>query len=557
MLSINENEYSGASEDSVTGRSASEVLPGGTPTVEEAREALEAPRNDCNPRDGSTGHSSSSGNPPGTHTAEQHARRIHDNPQGGEEAKADDSSNDPEPTPDPHNRFFRGFGSWWGRVLWTDRSPSERIALMGIMVTIAIAAVATPVSVICTRDDRCPRVKSTRAPTSAPTAPAPTPAPTTPGPTPAPTVSPAPTRALAWRQIQVLEGDTVQGYQYYGYSVGVNQNGTAVAIGAWPTEDGQSFVEAFYQPDPASPEKWEVLGNKIYAPDERADSVFLSDDASKLVVFTRRPSGIVRIFSLHNDTWHQDYIWTPETLPTRYGTHLTRILDLHVSPDCSHMATVLRSNSSETESFGQVNELSGKRLLTFYYAVESSLYGKHLGLSRSGRHLVVARSDNSVSLYRNDSDFWWEDAHGQFDGYGTNVAISGDGRTVAIANTTGSGMMTVFRGDRLNKWNQLGNPIIGATHTYSEMGENPISISDDGSVVGIGDRVGTFNPNSWFTSMYFNGNDWEPMASVWDANTDEYPCALSGDGSTLCCGSPYDLSEGFDAGLVTIYRYER
>jgi hypothetical protein len=468
---------------------------------------------------------------------EQQPRKtaLHDDRQqeGGEDAQPEDM---------PRRRWFHGSLQEWSR--------DEKLSLAGIIVAIVIAVVTTPVAIICSQEGRCPRTPS---PTMLPTG--------------APTVSPAPTRALQWREIEMLEGDTTQGYHEFGYSVCLNHNGTIVAVGCSPSEVGQSSVEVYHQPDVSS-RTWELLGQKITIPGKkRSDNVFLSDDGKRLVVFSRELGGSIHVFSFRNETWIEDYRWTPSNLPRHLLTpNITSINGLHVSPDGTYMVTFLSTNFSVSgDDKVQVHRISGGG------EALSSRAGSQGAISNAGENFVVAMSvheSSFASIYRRVrrgrglDDIWQK--HAEYNGYGDDVAISGDGRTVAIANRSDFGYITVFRRDERDTWNQIGNPIRGETHTYANFTRGVETISDDGSIIGISDRVGIISghvgpvipQDMWFTSVKLNGDDWETMASVWDNNTaDEYPCDISGDGTILCCGSPWDRS-GYNVGLVTIYRYE-
>jgi hypothetical protein len=371
---------------------------------------------------------------------------------------------------------------------------------------------------------------------------------TTPDPTMPPSLAPAQAAMRAWQMRQVLNGDTLQGYHYFGYSVDVNRNGSAIAIGANPSEGSQSSVEVFYDASGS----WRRLGNPIRTPEGAADSVFLSDDASSLAVFNSRFGGAVRVFALSDGaSWEERHTWNPSNLPTEEGRSVIGIESLHVAPDFSYMAAVIKADAFE-EPLVQVNEVRGAYVKSFFGASACAI-------SRSGLRLITATAgiDSAATIYRNDNGFWWTDA--KLVGYGTNVAISGDGDVVAAANSSGSGSMVVWSANQISKFEQIGDTIAGNVQMWSVFGRGGIAMSDDGRIVGAGGKVGNVNPNSWFTTLWFDGDTqhWKPLDSVFDPNTDEFPCAISGDGLTLCCGSPNDLQGGFDAGLVRIYHLER
>lgn len=149
--------------------------------------------------------------------------------------------------------------------------------------------------------------------------------------------------------------------------------------------------------------------------------------------------------------------------------------------------------------------------------------------------------------------------------FGYTLAISADGNTVAVGDARGyggTGSVTAFRLRGINTWEQLGRTMVGELGTGYELIDDPglpygmLMLSADGNTVAVSGRNSSRLPSQLKVFRYHK-SDWiELDDSVSDNNTDEFPCALSGDGNTVCCGSPYDLLDGNDIGLVRCYRLQ-
>lgn len=95
-----------------------------------------------------------------------------------------------------------------------------------------------------------------------------------------------------------------------------------------------------------------------------------------------------------------------------------------------------------------------------------------------------------------------------------------------------------------------------ANITFS--GGYSFSMSEDGQTIGIIGRVGNLNPSSLLSVIRYNGTEWVELDTLL-TETDEFVCAFSDDGSTLCCGRQYEglfAFDGDDVGTVTIYRLQ-
>lgn len=351
--------------------------------------------------------------------------------------------------------------------------------------------------------------------------------------------TPPPTSPSVWRRINVLSGDDT-GRHGFGTSVGINRNGSAVAVGSYPAFKNQSTVEVFHEVDGS----WERLGNPIrtlvegFDSVQGVDAVFLCDDASKVVAFSNGAYGRVRVFALSDvGAWDEVHSWGPSNLPSDGQQH-TSFHSFHVSSDCSHMVISGSKTVGEDEEWAtQVNAINGD----FIYRFVGPSYG---AVSRSASRVVVSQISTSAeaatassAIYRNDNGTW--DAEEEFQvGLGSIVAISGNGYKVAIAD--GSGFTFV--------WDAAARKKLG-----SKIGvENPssLTISDDGTVVGIAGWLEGWNTQVKCSTFRFAEDNWTHTGDILKGSDFiTFPCAISGDGLTMICGSVSDNE-------ATVHRFE-
>lgn len=392
-------------------------------------------------------------------------------------------------------------------------------------------------------------------------------------PTQAPSTSQAPTRGLTWRQVgQAIEGNSE--YHYFGTSVAITPNGTTIAVGSSPDDSNQSYVEV-YQLEEAE-DTWTPAGNiNIIADTDSsrtsADSVFLNENADTLITFNQR-TGLLQIFDRETSWTLRQELSAPNLTTT---VNVTRIHQLHVSSDGS-AAVIAFQTSTYPEKVVQVYNIFPSGLWEkgelFQGNQIGSTYnlGRMVAVSHQAREVVIGGSGNAM-VYHYGRDQWITPgsqltSSSQFNtsSFGRDVIISGDGKTVAVSDPDSygsAGSVTVFRSENVGEWSQLGRVIVGDLDSGQTIGEGSdegnLLLSDDGNIVGVNGKIGTFNPGTRLKTFQFNGDDWDELDNIQDFNTDEYPCAISGDGTAICCGSPFDLTNGDDIGNVTVYRLER
>ena len=148
---------------------------------------------------------------------------------------------------------------------------------------------------------------------------------------------------------------------------------------------------------------------------------------------------------------------------------------------------------------------------------------------------------------------------------GWSVAINDDGTIVAIGatvnagNGTNSGHARVYQYINYS-WTKLGQDIDG--EAGADFSGYSVSLSSDGTIVAIGANYndGVNGGDTGHVRVYkYNGSSWIKIGQDIDGEaTQDYSGAsvsLSGDGTIVAVGAPYNNGNGADSGQVRIYQY--
>lgn len=158
-------------------------------------------------------------------------------------------------------------------IVGPDRSKRRLLMMCGAILAVVIAAAAVTAVILA-------KSSSPTTPTTEPTQP--------------PAEGPLESLNWTWQQIgQTLEGNKIEGFHYFGYSVDINPNGTVLAVGCDPKYGNNSWVEVYELDEVNGDFSWELLGNKISYPEgepakKPADAVFLNEDGTRLIVFFKK-----------------------------------------------------------------------------------------------------------------------------------------------------------------------------------------------------------------------------------------------------------------------------
>ena len=208
----------------------------------------------------------------------------------------------------------------------------------------------------------------------------------------------------------------------------------------------------------------------------------------------------------------------------------------------------------------------------------ASYNGRSVSLSNNGNTLAIGAPGNNqrgnetgyVQVFKNVSGEWaglgffvFGEAAGDNSGYSTS--LSSDGIMLAVGspyndgNGTNAGSVRVYIYSG-NFWDKIGNDIDG--EAAGDNSGTSVSLSGDGSTVAVGSpyndgngtdagsvRVYQRNVSGIWTKI---GGDIDGEATGDNSGTS---VSLSTDGTTLAVGSPRNDGSGIDAGSVRIYKY--
>jgi len=310
-----------------------------------------------------------------------------------------------------------------------------------------------------------------------------------------------------------------------------------------PAPSGQDVFSSLQNQTPSSypsaarPLFWEQLGDDIdgdAAYDQSGGSVSLSANGMTLAIGSPfnddngDDSGCVNIFNWDNST--SNWINTGQSIHGEAGDWTGWSVDL--------------SNNGKVIAIGAIfNRLDndGSGIVRVYELEEDTMSWNQLGRGIDG-----------------------EDAN---DASGASVAVSGDGRTLAIgapgnsANGLSSGHVRVYRFDGAD-WGQLGRNING-DKAGDGLGSS-LAISTDGLSLAVGspfndnngDDSGNVKVYLWLDDAF----DWKQVGQIIQGELigDQSGSSvdLSDDGTTLAIGATYhDGSNGNNSGNTRIYKW--
>lgn len=208
--------------------------------------------------------------------------------------------------------------------------------------------------------------------------------------------------------------------------------------------------------------------------------------------------------------------------------------------------------------------------------------GSSVSISADGTRVATgaptATSSGDVTgqarIYQLENDEWVQLGSSLFgkaagDKFGTSVALSADGKRVAVGAPFNSGpgigdigQVQVFEYDG-NDWELLGNEILGNAPYDTNRWGDAVAMSGDGSRVVVGAPWTTGGPVGGFagyTAVYeYNGTDWEPVGNgIAGENEDDFSglaVGISADGARILVGAHRYDGQLDDIGYVRIFDY--
>ena len=200
-------------------------------------------------------------------------------------------------------------------------------------------------------------------------------------------------------------------------------------------------------------------------------------------------------------------------------------------------------------------------------------FGFSIDLSSDGRTVVLGSDSLTVYYFDADNSRDWQllgqIIPGESDsGFGYSVALSSNGRIMAVGATGGSGGTGTATGsvqvysyqEDSSQWEQIGSTLLGDAGS-DDFGSS-VDLSSDGTVLAVGARQGSLSTDvPGYAQVYrFSSSSWIPYGQqlVGDVDNDGfgYDLSLSSDGRTLAVGAwLYDAAGVKDGGLIRVYTY--
>jgi hypothetical protein len=345
-----------------------------------------------------------------------------------------------------------------------------------------------------------------------------------------------------------------------------------------------------------SGQSWTQRGSDIDGEaqsDESGGRVALSSDGKTLAIGAARNDGTA------NNAGHvRVYVWNSGTSAwVQRGSDIDGEAEydfsgrsVALSSDGNTVAIGATSNDGTADAAGHVrvydwNSVSSawvKRGNDIDGEAENDRSGASVALSSDGNTVAIGAYGNSdnglisnghvrVYVWNSDSSAWVQrgsdiDGEATGDNSGTSVALSSDGKTVAIGAHRNDGTAADAGHVRVYDWNsgssawvQRGSDIDGEAE-YDESGRS-VALSSDGNTVAID---ATLNDGTAYSAGHVRVYDWNSVSSAWvqrgsdidgEAGSDYSgrSVALSSDGNTVAIGAEGNDGTADDAGHVRVY----
>ena len=315
----------------------------------------------------------------------------------------------------------------------------------------------------------------------------------------------------AWSQLgNDIDGEAVN--DNFGYSVSIDSDGSHVAIGAY-LNNGNGSDSGHVRIYEYSSGSWSQVGNDIdgeAAYDYSGYSVSIDSDGSHVAIGAPlnngnngSDSGHVRIYSWDGSAWNQvGNDIDGEAASDRSGWSVS------IDSDGSHVAIGAPFNDANGSSAGHVRvyEYSSGSWTQVGSDIDGEAANDYSGYSVSidsdGSHVAIGAYNNDhmgsnaghVRVYSWDGSAWTQyggdiDGEAAGDKSGYSVSIDSDGSHVAIGAMYNDGAASNAGHVRIYKyssesWNKVGSDIDG--EAASDYSGRSVSIDSDGSHVAIG-----------------------------------------------------------------------
>ncbi len=415
-------------------------------------------------------------------------------------------------------------------------------------------------------------------------------------------------KAVSQSLVEYIKASNTGDSDEFGYSISLSGDGSVLAVGSYAESSSSTGVNGDESNDSASRSgavyvfrsdgsEWiqeaYVKASNTDAGDEFGYSVSLSGDGSVLAVGAYlEDSGSVGVNGNESDN----------TADASGAAYVFR----YDGSNWAQEAYIKPTNTDDGDTFGKSIHLSDDGLTLAVGA--SNEDSSSTGVNGSWFNNSSSNS-GAAYIFRYNSGSWLQEAYvkasnaDNLDTFGDSVALNGDGSVLVVgadmerSSSTGvngdgtsnhmgmAGAAYIFRHDGAN-WSQ--EAYVKASNTGgNDLFGRYVTISRDGSVVAVsayqegsgatgvnGDELDhtSFGSGAVYVFRY-DGSDWAQEAYVKASNTgdgDRFGSSLrlSGDGSVLVVGAPYEDSDAeglggdeandleVSAGAVYVFRYD-
>ena len=288
-------------------------------------------------------------------------------------------------------------------------------------------------------------------------------------------------------------------------------------------------------------------------------------------------SGKVQVYTYDDDT--SDWIKLGNEIKGMAGDELGTSMSL--SADGSTLAIGVPKSDVNGVDSGQVRVYSWDDDASDWSRMGDNINGlvageragRAVALSSDGKILAVGApfvfgSWGQVNVYTwDESSSTWnqlgQDLSGTAgDQLGTSLALSADGKTVAIgapASSTGGYVQVYTFDETSSNWIKAGQQIDGDAQPGDNFGSS-VSASDDGLTIVIGAPKSDVNG---ITSGSATVYKWDDVLSNWQREGDVVKgeqgdelgtsVSMSADGITFAAGSPFSDDNGLNSGQANVY----
>jgi hypothetical protein len=371
-----------------------------------------------------------------------------------------------------------------------------------------------------------------------------------------PSYTPVPSTNEYWTQIAKLNGDSIG--DYFGSAVAFSESAQTIAVGAMFDDNRKGTNVGSVKVFRYSDNSYVQVGSTIEgnnANDNFGASLALSSDGNTCIIgipgFDGSSGSLTGAATVLTLSSNGEWIQKGSIIEGTQGGEKFGI-SVDISDDGNVIAVGAQLNDNENgDSAGQVRVFeyrSVNGILNWVQVGNAILgesrgdgFGTDLSLSGDGRTIGIGAPLNTVTYYeghvrvfRRSPNEQWVQLGTDIDGdipigqFGGHVSLSKDGNIVGIGMSTGSFHTVQIYKLIDEEWSNLGSPIPG----YS------VALSNDGLTV----AVGTYTGNGQVLVMKYTGDDWVQVGEALTGGASNSlfgdSVAISGDGSIVAVGAP-------------------